>query len=144
MTSENIYSQQVITASTEVGISIVKFSASSAKSLEQEIYKRFTSDGSLNWNLWDRPNRAKCKSVYAPEGWKWIADFVGENKCILFLNDGGVFEFLNGRNLVEVIGETTIPEFNVTNPALDYVIVMNHHDYLIAFGTAITWLEKYM
>jgi hypothetical protein len=144
MTHRYSHSQQLITAATQVRISIVKFNDSSAKSLEQEIYKRFTPDGSQNWNLWDRPNRSTCKSLYAPEGWKWISDFIGENKCILFLNDGGIFEFSNGQNLVKVIGETAIPEFNITNPAMDYVIVMNHHDYLIAFGTATAWLEKYM
>ena len=96
--------------------------------------------------LWERLNNAF--SVRDPKAWEWIGTFVGDSNALLitteYEHDDTAFEFKNGKELTEVLGETTNFEFYVTDACASYLFCFNHHDYLLAAGSAIPWLKKWV
>ncbi|HCK94602.1 MAG TPA: hypothetical protein DHW71_16525 [Gammaproteobacteria bacterium] len=92
--------------------------------------------------LWEVLN--ECKSIYNPDGWKLIADFISNDSPILFcdvLNDQRMYIFNNMLELNIVLAECPGFTFYVTSKTLDYLFCFNDHDYLIGCGKACTFLE---
>jgi hypothetical protein len=136
--------EQLIKASTEMSVELSHLTAPLTKKLWESMYQKYTN-GSRSWSLWDRPmeTRGETHSIASLDGWKWISDFVKDDKCVLITDSHTAVEFGSGYGLVRVIGETSVDEFYVTNYETDYVICINHHDFIIAFGRAIPWLKTY-
>ncbi len=96
-----------------------------------------------SWPLWEALHGTV--GVQALDGWRWVSDFVGNNEVIMFFNedeDQAMFRFADGAQVVPVLEECTPFEFYLTNDSTDYLICFNHHDVLIAAGTAVPWLEQ--
>ncbi|MEO6457793.1 MAG: hypothetical protein ABIO92_05915 [Chloroflexia bacterium] len=51
-----------------------------------------------------------------------------------------MIEFEQGTQISRVLGECFNFEFYVTNPEVEYILCHNHHDFLVATGTATSWL----
>lgn len=93
--------------------------------------------------LWDSFN--ECCNISDVNGWRRIAEFVGERNCIMFLEeneDTNFYEFENGQELNKLLADTYGFEFYITNEATDYLICFNHHDILYGCGTAKVWISK--
>jgi hypothetical protein len=134
---------EVEQAAKSTGSLIRKLPSGESETLRMEVARRF-GRGLPTGFLWEHFSEAS--SVHDPEAWRWIADYIKDTKVFMFFNqedDTAVFELVNGADIVPVLAECALFEFYVTNPAVDYVLCHNHHDYLIATGTAISWLEKW-
>jgi len=143
MMSNKIYVEQVIRGAKEIEVALEIWNEQDSRDLIKSMYKAFTPTGSQNWTLWDRPpeHRGISVSIQDASAWHWIQDFVQSRSCLLIIEPRFVFEFTSGADVVKAIGETSIPGFYITDKTVSYALCMNHHDFLIAFGTAIQWLE---
>ena len=56
--------------------------------------------------------------------------------------DQAMFHFADGAEVVPVLEECTPFEFYLTDDSAAYLICFNHHDVLLATGTAAPWLEQ--
>ena len=54
-----------------------------------------------------------------------------------------MFAIVGGDALVRLLGDLPPMEFYLTNAATEYLLCFNHHDYLIACGSAREWLATY-
>lgn len=84
-------------------------------------------------------------AVQDPNAWRWIAEFVGNEPCVLFFDrdeESETFRVVDGSSLTMLLSETVGFEFYVTDDEVRYVLCFNHHDYLIAAGKAASWLAS--
>ncbi len=86
-------------------------------------------------------------SVHNEEGRRWVGEFVGKSDVILFFDDKEEdygFHLFSGPDLVKILGEMTGGEIYLTDPEFSYLLVHNHHDFLLSSGEAVSeWLSKY-
>ena len=95
------------------------------------------------WHLWE--NVTHDVSVCDQESWKWIAEFVKDTTVVMFFNEDDestVIEFQDGKDVVPVLAETSSFEFYLTDYSVSYTLCFNHHDYLVATGSAADWLQR--
>ena len=137
----NIY-EQIITAVNTLKINVVEISENQSQDIIKKIKKKYTIENGYIY-LWEE--MIDYYSVNNKEAWQWINEFIGDSETIMFFNNSDErksFIFKNGDDLVSVLSETYGYEFYITNKNLTYLICFNHHDVLIASGTAKQWLEK--
>lgn len=88
---------------------------------------------------WDKPGL--FGSLPDPQGWKLIAGYVGERGCLMFAADGrDVWALDNGATLERLLGESPLFEFYVCNIEATYLLCHNHHDQVIGWGEAASWV----
>lgn len=137
----NIY-EEIITAVNTLKINVVEISENQSQDIIKKIKKKYTTENGYIY-LWEE--MIDYYSVNNKEAWQWINEFIGDSETIMFFNNSDErksFIFKNGDDLVSVLSETYGYEFYITNKDLTYLICFNHHDVLIASGTAKQWLEK--
>jgi hypothetical protein len=111
----------------------------------QEILARLAwrfSRGQAGVPLWE--TLSESVGVHDPEAWRWPARFAASQSSLLAFNpdqEEKAFAFADGAELETVLGECSGFEFYVTNSSFDYVLCFNHHDVLVAAGTALEWLR---
>jgi hypothetical protein len=133
--------EQVFSAGAELGIEIREMPREEQERLVREITEKYTHN-KLGWPSWEK--YAERFSVQDEEAWRWVGDYVGNEGAILFFqpkDEHSAFQFYSGPDLVAVLGELFGVEFYVTNLLTEYVLCFNHHEYLIAVGRAIEWLQ---
>lgn len=111
-----------------------------ADRVRREVVAKFTGGKDVSF-LWDH----FTDSVYVQShlGWLWISEFTGAAKTIMFFLDWQepeMIEFEQGSQISRVLGGSFNFEFYVTNPEVEYILCHNHHDFLVATGTAMSWL----
>ena len=88
-------------------------------------------------------------SVHAPQGkqkddgWSLIAGYVGSDPVLLW--DGAakqVWMLACGDDLHAVLEECPAMEFYVCDPALNYLLCSNDHNYVIGWGRAGAWVDR--
>src|ERR1044072_2613879 len=126
---------EILNAAKEHALEIHVFSIDEFDEYFENICKKF-SNGISKYPLWD--NLVDFSSSSNEKGWSMIAQFVGNNKCILFLEkiEGQcAIELENGDALNELLSNTFGYVFYVSNKDLEYLISFNDHDDLIGCGT---------
>ena len=94
--------------------------------------------------LWK--NIKKCTSVQNDTSWRWIANFVSDSECVMFFNlneEEASVRFSCGNDVLVILEETYGFEFYITNKNAEYLLCFNHHNFLIACGSAEDWLSSY-
>jgi hypothetical protein len=135
---------QVLQAAAELEIDVRELPEIERTELLDSVYAKYTPGHRYTWALWE--TFAERVSKRSADGWKWCGDFVSDQDVTLFFNpvdEKSAFVMVGGRALVSVIGELYGEEFYLTNASTDYLLCFNHHDYLIACGTAREWLANY-
>jgi hypothetical protein len=99
-----------------------------------------------------QPGRVIWENLIAPcsrhnaTAWRWLGDFVGATPTILltteYVHEPILVDIATRAEIVVLLGETTNFEFYLTNSTTDYLLCFNHHDYLIASGMALPWLQQ--
>src|SRR4051794_2327145 len=131
---------EIMQAASTANAPIIVLPPDEAERLRSIVLAKFAG-GDEPLFLWERFKDAA--SVRDPDAWRWIGDFIGNNEAIMFFSateEPAMVRFERGAAVVEVLEESFGNEFFVTNPTVDYVLCHNHHDYLIAVGTARPWL----
>jgi hypothetical protein len=90
---------------------------------------------------WD--DRSAPDGRLRPDGWELVPTYMGAEPCLMFLDGADViWKFATGNDLLRVLKECPALEFYVCNEDAGYLLCSNHHDYLIGWGTAGTWVAK--
>src|SRR3712207_2762173 len=113
--------------------------AGDREELRERVLSRYGGRG--KW-LWETARN--CASVHDPDGWRWISGFVGSRACVLLFDAGeeaGMFHVPSGPALESLLANSHGFEFYVTDMDASYLICFNHHDVLVCWGSARTWLE---
>lgn len=109
----------------------------------KSIKEKYTSNIYSDLFLWEYFE--DYLSVQDENGWKYIEQFVGNNKCIVFFNksqEKAFIELNSGRDLNEMIGEMYGFEFYVTDKDSSYLICFSEHDILYGLGKAKNYINK--
>ncbi len=93
------------------------------------------------WTSFCEPSIA----VRNDEAWRWLDSFL-EGKHVFMLFDKVTaesgFSFLNGADIVLVLGESVGFEFYLTDESVSFLLCYQRSNYLIALGGAVGWLES--
>jgi hypothetical protein len=109
--------------------------------LRERVLSRYGSGGRWIWE-----SHTPCAWVHNPDGWKWIASFVGSRECVLLFDTGEdveMFQLPSGWALESLLANSYGFEFYVTDVETSYLISFNHHDVLSCWGSAQAWLEQH-
>lgn len=135
-------SMEVSRAILDTRASASQLSHNEARELFDRLEAKFTS-GNSRWPLWEHfrfPARRQD-----PSGWRQIGSYVADSPCLLFFNPDDakeVFRFASGADLALTLGGTFGFEFYVTDESISYCVCFNHHDMLLGFGAAETWVKS--
>lgn len=78
-----------------------------------------------------------------PDGWELIPKYVGTTACLLFLEGAHtVWKLRSGFDLLRVLKDCPALEFYVCDEEASYLLCSNHHDFVIGWGAATTWVES--
>lgn len=139
----DILHNEIIRTANLLGIKVVELSLEECARIQAQIKRKFIA-GKRTPQMWDALEG--CVSIQDRDSWRWIDEFVEDNKAILCVDEGHaewklrMYEFNDGQQLVNVLGETFHFEFYVTDRDVSYLLCFNDHDYLIACGRATGWL----
>ena len=90
---------------------------------------------------WD--DSAAPQGQLRPDGWTLIAEYVGATTCLVFLDGAkAIWKLENGGDLRRVLNECPAVEFYVCDENADYLLCSNHHDFVIGWGVAASWVEN--
>lgn len=135
---------EIIDVAKTMDIPIVELSSVECDIIRRQLRGKFTR-GNASLAMWkDLIDKFSVQDV---DGWRWVDNFVGQSSTIMLFDlddEPSMFEFQNGTQVVTILAETFHFEFYLTNHARDYLICFNHHDYLIATGTAAHWLKQWV
>ncbi|HEY0464050.1 MAG TPA: hypothetical protein VGC79_07570 [Polyangiaceae bacterium] len=112
-----------------------------SSTLLSELRARFGA-ADQSGELWER--LSSSFGYRDDDAWRLASDFTSGQRCLLLVPprfESTVFEFDDGVELTRVLEQCSGFEFYVTDDGLSYVLCANHHDYLIAAGSAKIWLE---
>ncbi|MFD1395605.1 DUF6756 family protein [Kroppenstedtia eburnea] len=126
---------QVIEAAETHHIQYVEIPPKEMNQIRNQVLEKFVApEGRKSRFFWEYmlPPRV---SVHNEEGWRWMGEFVDESEVILFFEDTREeygFQLFSGPDLVEIVGEMTLCEIYLTDPEFSYLLVHNHHDFLLS------------
>lgn len=90
---------------------------------------------------WD--DNAAPEGRLRPDGWELIPRYVGTTTCLMFLNGANtVWKFMTGSDLLRVLKECPALEFYVCDEDASYLLCSNHHDFVVGWGVAESWVES--
>jgi hypothetical protein len=133
---------EVANAIRDTGSTGCQSSELRSSDIHSNLMQRFTN-GRRSGFLWEHFEDAE--SIQSEDGWRWISEYARGKSCLLSFNpfdEKTVFVFSDGGEVSTVLSECSGFEFYVTDLGYSYALCFNHHDFLIAVGTAKDWLIK--
>jgi hypothetical protein len=124
-----------------LGINAIPLSKSEQKEVFTQLYRNF-SCATRAESLWE--SLSSHVSVFHTDAWQWIGDYVTGKPTYLLIENKQATSYLfeDGTDIVNVLAKCSGFEFYLTDLPRSYLFCYNHHDYLIAAGDAILWLEN--
>lgn len=90
---------------------------------------------------WDADSAPEGRLL--PEGWKLIADYVGDRPCLLFFEGAQtIWGLHSGSDLNRLLMECPPLEFYVCDEQANYLLCANDHDVVIGWGDATAWVRS--
>ena len=108
-----------------------------------EICSKYTN-GKTSGNIWE--NTVNDVRVVSENDWKWISEYIGNSKSIMFFeptDEKIAYVFSNGQDILRVLEECCGFEFYLTNFKFDYLLTYDHHNVLGAVGDAAEHLQMF-
>jgi hypothetical protein len=132
-------------AAAEAAVDVKELTDSECQHIRQALLQKYTS-GLTDWPLWIWEHVQDEYATQCPDGWRAIGDFAADSDVVLFFNpkdDQSIFLFHSGRDVVRVLGECSGFEVYFTDLGTSFLLIYNHHDYLVACGTAKEWAKHW-
>jgi hypothetical protein len=132
---------EVERASRELGLQTGRLSDAERDKTRRALEFKY-STGVRSWPLWESTRFPVA--VQGASAWKWIGEFLGRRQGIILFNpseEDVAFRIENGEALNLLLGETFGFEFYVSDDTLSFLFCFNHHDMLLAAGSAAGWLS---
>jgi hypothetical protein len=133
---------EFLRAAVVSGVTVGRRSQAQASLLHQQM-RSFFGEEHTYW-LWE--GLKNCISFRDPLGWRLIPEFLKNHPALVFFNefdDQRVFEISTGDDLLAILSESYGYEFYVTNDKADFLVCFNHHDFVIACGSAVTFFTRF-
>ncbi|UGY17737.1 hypothetical protein [Bradyrhizobium septentrionale] len=90
---------------------------------------------------WDRDTAPRGR--LRPDGWELISKYVGAKQCVLFEDRAReIWRFRDGSDLLQILDNCPPMEFYICDEEASYLLCSNHHDYLIGWGAASSWVDQ--
>lgn len=133
-------SDHVWDALAETGIPFDFLSEADSESVMELLAERLGIDTAKQW-LWD--DQSAPSGVHRPDGWRDIAVYVGDRPHLLFVDGHDlVWRLRRGEDLLTLLGAAPALEFYVCDDAATYLLCHNHHDRVVGWGEAETWVRS--
>jgi hypothetical protein len=139
---DNDYKEYVMEAAQAVGCRLTEMSPLESVFFRKTLLQKFT-ESYEHYALWE--NLSRPFAIRQSHSWEWIDEFL-QGSEFLFLfdadNDETIYIISENQSLSKLLSEMPIKVFYITNEKLDFILSYNDHEYLIAAGTAETWLHN--
>lgn len=135
-------SDEVIDAARSLGIDVAVLSVEEASLIREQVINKIAPGGRGATWLWDG-HLTESVSVQDAAGWQKMDSFLQGQAFIMFFNPGDdrtMIAVPPGSEVGPVLGQCRWFEFYITDRKARYILCHNHHDFLIAAGTAMQWL----
>ncbi len=130
----------VIDALGRSGVTARRLDAAEARALSVRVLETFGLR--LNGFFWDKEGPHDSVSVRNVDGEEMIPDFVGARPCFFIsMYAKQIWAFASGDDLRAALAQMYMSEFSVCDAEVSYLLCFNHHDYLIGWGDARTWVS---
>ena len=132
---------EVLDAARDVGAPVAVLPPGASDAIRQQVVARYVGRDDVQ-PMWEHLRGAT--GVQDPEAWRWIGRFLTEDPVLLLFDlaeERLVVRVDHGTQLVPVLAAAVRFEFYVTNDSYDFLLCVNHHDFLLAAGSAVGWLE---
>lgn len=137
----NYIRDEILEVAQAVGADVVQLPFAEAERIRSQLLAKFTS-GNTSGYMWE--NLQNDVSLQDPDGWRWIADYADSEPVVILFNsyqDPSMLLFATASQVAPVISECTGFEFYITDEDTNYLLAFNHHDFVIAVGAAVPWLQ---
>lgn len=142
-----LYKEDILRVISVLEIAANEHPLESIVQVRCEVVKKFTSIRGIWERGWIWEAFVHSYAVQAPGSYKWVTNFLVSQQAILLFDpnhEQAMFNFSNGADIIRVVDELNLDDFYVTNTAIEYLLCYNHHEYLCACGTALSWLRNYV
>jgi len=133
-------SNHVSSALKATGIQAEELGAREKQAVVVRLLERLSVDvtGHAPWD-----HKAAPDGRLRPDGWELITKYVGTTACMMFLEGAHtVWKFSSGSDLLRVLKDCPALEFYVCDEDASYLLCSNHHDFVIGWGAARSWVES--
>jgi hypothetical protein len=135
-----IIASWIQTAIDEHSLTVRELAPEATEKLLLDIRQKFV-EPDFERPMWETLRSRASKRRAA--GWQDIGLFVGENSCVILIEDErNAYECTSGKVLTKLLEECPGFEFYVTNDKGDYLLCHNHHNYLLGCGSAVDWVQS--
>lgn len=135
------YRDEIYEVAHKLNVNMSELSEDAQRSLREKLVTKFSD--SECYYMW------KClkerESIQIEEPWTWLKEFTATIPTVLLFDrseDNMALVFKTGIDAVSVLEECFRMEFYLTDMQATFLLCCNHHNYLIASGTALNWLRK--
>lgn len=138
------YADEFIEVCQDLGYEYKLYKEAEGNNLYQIIEKMYAQKQGVT-PLWQR--LYKFSSIYNPEAWRWIEQFVGNRPIVIFFDITEckqILQLVNGINITSVLANSSGFTFYVTDITYSYLICFNDHNFLIGCGTAKLWIDSFL
>lgn len=133
--------QHFIEQARRLGIASRVLDRHQADTLRDKVETQYAMDAT--GPLWTR--LSTCGTIQNAEAWRWMGEYAGQRAVVVFFDaveDDRMIEIASGMDLTRVLETCPLFESYSTDLDASYLLCFNHHDFLIAVGGAIPWLEE--
>ncbi len=135
-------SEEVSDAIKLLGLDAKQISLEKKSVVFEKVIKKFIKNNKYYYPLWE--NMHYSKGIRYQFAWKLFSKMLKGKEVVLFFDfddDKNMFLFVDGGVLTDVFANCFRFTFYITNIENTFLLAYNDHDYLIASGEAIRWIE---
>ena len=139
----NFIKNEILDGVKSLNIDSIEISHETFNLQRDFLENKFCKASSSSPFVWERLDN--FYSIQSSEAWKLINKILGNEPIIMFFDknsETSAFKFKSANDVVSILSECIGFEFYLTNEKSDFILCLNHHDYLIAVGPAVENLKN--
>lgn len=136
----NIHQNKILQTKASLSFQLDGMTDLESNFFREKLFAKYTNHLD-HFPIWE--NIVNRFSVCEKNAWKWLDEFIQLKETYLFFDssDDPTFYIIHeNQSITQFLAELPFV-FYLTNENLDFLITQNDHDYLIASGTAESWLR---
>jgi hypothetical protein len=137
---------EILSVSQEMSIAAEEIQREQSEDIRISMIRKFAKDDTYKNYIWSNFPPRSFASCQDSNAWLLIKLFLQGRKNVLMLfnqsDEESVLKFPDGEKIVPLLLECDDFEYYLTSEDYEYLICFNHHDSLMAAGSALPWLEK--
>jgi hypothetical protein len=137
---------EILLVSQKANAAVKEIEKEDRENIRLGMINRFAQDDNYQNYIWSNLPPRSFASCQDPNAWLLISSFLkNEEKVLILFNrsdEEAVLEFSYGNEVIPVLQECDDFEYYMTNESYEYFVCFNHHDALMAAGSALPWLES--